>query len=237
MMGARERTRISLQESSRIKSLARCDFSSYPESYPSQSRAVVGPHGICWARMSRLVTLGTTLTNLLTVGEDTHREDNRARNDALRACGGGCGARTGCAGSEGRQCPAAIYNAVDGRNPPHAGLDALASRGIDTVIKNRRYIHQHPELSNGEFETSAYIAARARALGLEICTPIGKTGVVAVLHGAKPGPTVALRAELDALPYTEEVDLPLCDRANEGGVTGGIQESIPTMTLDALMTA
>jgi hypothetical protein len=131
----------------------------------------------------------------------------------------------------------AAFHAVDGRNPLHARLDALASRGIDTVIKNRRYIHQHPELSNGEFETSAYIAARARALGLEVRTPIGKTGVVAVLHGAKPGPTVALRAELDALPYTEEVDLPLCDRANEGGVTGGIQESIPTMTLDALMTA
>jgi amidohydrolase len=102
----------------------------------------------------------------------------------------------------------AAFHAVDARNPLHARLDALASRGFDAVIKDRRYIHQHPELSNREFETSAYIAARVLALGLEVRTPIGKTGVVAVLHGAKPGPTVALRAELDALPYTEEVDLP-----------------------------
>jgi len=102
----------------------------------------------------------------------------------------------------------AAFHAVDAHNPLHARLDALASRDIDTVIKDRRYIHQHPELSNREFDTSKYIAARARALGLEVRMPIGKTGVVAVLRGAKPGPTVALRAELDALPYTEEVDLP-----------------------------
>jgi amidohydrolase len=102
----------------------------------------------------------------------------------------------------------AAFRAVDDRNPLHARLDDLASRGIDAVIKDRRHIHQHPELSNREFETSTYIVTRARALGLEVRTPIGKTGVVAVLRGAKPGPTVALRAELDALPYTEEVDLP-----------------------------
>ena len=102
----------------------------------------------------------------------------------------------------------AAFHVVDARNPLHARFDALASRGLYAVIKDRRYIHQHPELSNREFETSAYVAARVRALGLEVRTPIGKSGVVAVLHGAKPGPTVALRAELDALPYTEQVDLP-----------------------------
>ena len=94
----------------------------------------------------------------------------------------------------------AVYHAVDDRHPLHARLDDLASRGIDAVIKDRRYIHQRPELSNREFETSAYIAARARSLGLEVRKPIGRTGVVAVLRGAKPGPAVALRAELDALP-------------------------------------
>lgn len=102
----------------------------------------------------------------------------------------------------------AAFHAVDDQDPLHARLDVLASRTIDAVIKDRRYIHQHPELSNREFQTSAYIAAQARALGLEVRTPIGKTGVVAVLRGAKPGPTVALRAELDALPYTEETNLP-----------------------------
>jgi amidohydrolase len=102
----------------------------------------------------------------------------------------------------------AAFHAVDARNPLHARFDALASRAIDTAITDRRHIHQHPELSNREFETSAYIATRARALGLDVRMPIGKTGVVAVLRGAKPGPTVAMRAELDALPYTEEVDLP-----------------------------
>ena len=100
------------------------------------------------------------------------------------------------------------FQAVDAQNPFHARLDALAARVMEAAIKDRRYIHQHPELSNREFQTTAYIAARLRALGLEVRTPIGKTGAVAVLRGARPGPTVALRAELDALPYTEEVELP-----------------------------
>ena len=122
----------------------------------------------------------------------------------------------------------AVFQAVDDRNPLHARLDAVASRGIDSVIKDRRYIHQHPELSNREFETSAYIAARARALGLEVRTPIGRTGVVAVLRGAKPGPTVALRAELDALPYTEVVDLPFKSTVratNPRGETVGVMHA------------
>ena len=122
----------------------------------------------------------------------------------------------------------AAFHAVDDRNPLHARLDALAARDIDTVIKDRRYIHQHPELSNREFETSGYIAARARALGLDVRTPIGRTGVVAVLRGAKPGPTVALRAELDALPYTEEVDLPFKSTVratNARGETVGVMHA------------
>src|SRR5579863_1325887 len=102
----------------------------------------------------------------------------------------------------------AAFHAVDATNPLYARVDAFADRVADAAIKDRRYIHQHPELSNREFATSAYIAARARALGLEVRTPIGKTGVVVVLRGAKPGPTVAMRAELDALPYREEANLP-----------------------------
>ena len=122
----------------------------------------------------------------------------------------------------------AAFHAVDDRNPLRARLDDLASRGIDSVIKDRRYIHQHPELSNREYKTSAYIAARARALGLEVRTPIGRTGVVAVLHGAKPGPAVALRAELDALPYIEEIDLPFkstVKASNQRGETVGVMHA------------
>src|SRR5258706_5813282 len=90
----------------------------------------------------------------------------------------------------------------------HASIDRLADQVEPHVIANRRYIHQHPELSNRETETAAYIAEHLRALGLEVRTGIAKTGVVAVLHGGKPGPVVALRSELDARPVTEEVDLP-----------------------------
>lgn len=116
----------------------------------------------------------------------------------------------------------AAFHAVDDQNPLHARLDAMASQAIGTIIKNRRYIHEHPELSNREFATSAYIATQARVLGLEVRTPIGRTGVVAVLRGAQPGPTVALRAELDALPYAEEVNLPFKSTARAKDPTGAI---------------
>jgi amidohydrolase len=90
----------------------------------------------------------------------------------------------------------------------HASIDKLANQVEPHVIANRRYIHQHPELSNRETETAAYIAEHLRALGLEVHTGIAKTGVVAVLRGGKPGPVVALRSELDALPVVEAGDLP-----------------------------
>ena len=90
----------------------------------------------------------------------------------------------------------------------HRSIDKLADQVEPHVIANRRYIHQHPELSNRETETAAYIAEHLRALGLEVRTGVAKTGVVAVLRGGKPGPVVALRSELDALPVIEEGDLP-----------------------------
>ena len=90
----------------------------------------------------------------------------------------------------------------------HKSIDKLADQVEPHVIANRRYIHQHPELGNRETETAAYIAEHLRALGIEVQTGVAKTGVVGVLRGGKPGPVVALRSELDALPVTEEVDLP-----------------------------
>jgi amidohydrolase len=87
-------------------------------------------------------------------------------------------------------------------------VDRLARTLAPSVIETRRYLHQRPELSNREVETGKYVAERLRRLGLEVRHPVAKTGVVAVLRGGQPGPVVALRADMDALPVTEEVDVP-----------------------------
>ena len=76
------------------------------------------------------------------------------------------------------------------------------------VIAWRRDIHEHPELSNREVRTGEMIAAHLRKLGMEVRTGVARTGVVGLLRGGKPGPVVALRADMDALPVVEEVDLP-----------------------------
>ena len=76
------------------------------------------------------------------------------------------------------------------------------------VIEWRRHLHQHPELSNREFNTANVIAEHLNGLGLEVQTGIAHTGVVGVLIGGKPGPTIALRADMDALPVIEQTDVP-----------------------------
>ena len=78
----------------------------------------------------------------------------------------------------------------------------------DNVIAWRHDFHQNPELSNREYETAKKIAKHLDELGLEVTTGVAHTGVVAVLKGDKPGKTVALRADIDALPVTERNDLP-----------------------------
>jgi len=72
----------------------------------------------------------------------------------------------------------------------------------------RRHLHQYPELGNREFKTAAYIVEKLKDLGLEIQTGIARTGVVAILKGGKPGPVIALRADMDALPVKERVNIP-----------------------------
>ncbi|WP_245801711.1 amidohydrolase [Chitinophaga sancti] len=89
-----------------------------------------------------------------------------------------------------------------------SNLDKSVASIKDSVISWRRTIHQHPELSNREFKTSAFVAEHLKKLGLEVHTGIGKTGVVAILRGGKPGPVVALRADMDALPVYERANLP-----------------------------
>lgn len=101
--------------------------------------------------------------------------------------------------------------------PAFAALeDEVASRAQQTeaqVVAWRRDIHQNPELSNREFRTSALVAGHLRSLGIEVQTGIAHTGVVGVLKGGKPGPVVALRADMDALPVVEKTGLPFASVA------------------------
>ena len=87
-------------------------------------------------------------------------------------------------------------------------LDAAAQAVQPKVVEWRRDLHRHPELGNEEVRTARVVADHLRALGLEPRTGIGPTGVVAVLKGARPGPRIALRADMDALPVTEATGLP-----------------------------
>ena len=91
-------------------------------------------------------------------------------------------------------------------------INRLAKEVEAKVIAWRRDIHEHPELSNREFRTAKLVAEHLQKLGLEVKTGVAKTGVVAVLVGGKPGPVVALRADMDALPVVEAVDLPFASK-------------------------
>ncbi len=92
-------------------------------------------------------------------------------------------------------------------------IDARAAAVEQRVIDWRRDIHQHPELGNREFRTAGLVADHLRSLGLKVQTGVAHTGVVALLEGSRPGPVVLLRADMDALPVTERVDLPFASRA------------------------
>ncbi len=87
-------------------------------------------------------------------------------------------------------------------------IDDAAKRVTPRVIECRRDIHQHPELGNREFRTSKLVADRLRELGIEVRTPIAHTGVIGILRGGKAGKVVGLRADMDALPVSEQVDVP-----------------------------
>jgi amidohydrolase len=89
-----------------------------------------------------------------------------------------------------------------------AELESAARSVESQVLEWRRDFHAHPELSNREVRTAGEIAKHLRSMGLEVHTDIAHTGVVALLKGGKPGRTIALRADMDALPVTEQTDLP-----------------------------
>jgi amidohydrolase len=87
-------------------------------------------------------------------------------------------------------------------------IDAGTERAMPNVVAWRRDIHQHPELGNHEVRTAKLVADELTRLGFEVRTGVAHTGVVGVLRGGKPGSVVALRADMDALPVTEQVELP-----------------------------
>lgn len=91
-------------------------------------------------------------------------------------------------------------------------LDKQAGEMEQKVIEWRRHIHQYPELSNQETKTAAYVAEHLKSLGLKVQTGVAKTGVVALLETGKPGPVIALRADIDALPVTERNSLPFASK-------------------------
>ena len=109
----------------------------------------------------------------------------------------------------------------------HEALDAHAAAIEPDVIEWRRDIHANPELSNREFRTAALVADHLRALGMEVRTEVAHTGVVGFLEGGKPGPVIALRADMDALPVTEMVDLPFASkvRTTYNGMEVGVMHA------------
>jgi amidohydrolase len=108
-----------------------------------------------------------------------------------------------------------------------ADVESLAARVDARIVEWRRDIHQHPELGNREVRTAALVAEHLRALGMEVRTGIAHTGVTGLLRGGRPGPRIALRADMDALPVTEQVDLPFASKVTTeyAGQTTGVMHA------------
>jgi len=97
----------------------------------------------------------------------------------------------------------------------HKRIATDAKRLESRVIAWRRDIHEHPELSNREFRTAKLVAEHLQKLGVQVTTGVAHTGVVGVLRGGKPGPVVALRADMDGLPVVERTNLPYASKARD----------------------
>ena len=102
-------------------------------------------------------------------------------------------------------------------------IDRLSAAVEPEMIQWRRHLHQNPELSNRETETAKFVVERLRSFGLQPQTGVARNGVVAVLQGGRPGPVVALRADMDGLPVREETSVPFASKATgeyEGNQVG-----------------
>ncbi|MEZ0471213.1 amidohydrolase [Luteimonas salinilitoris] len=110
---------------------------------------------------------------------------------------------------------AAAVHGQDTPAAPRAEVATAAQALQGKVVAWRRDIHEHPELSNRETRTGELVAEHLRSLGLEPKTGIAHTGVTAVLKGGRPGPRIALRADMDALPVTEQTGLPFASKVTD----------------------
>ncbi|MFQ5745068.1 MAG: M20 family metallopeptidase [Acidobacteriota bacterium] len=89
-----------------------------------------------------------------------------------------------------------------------ARIEAAVEQFAPSAIEMRHQIHQNPELGNREFKTATLVAGYLRSLGIAVDTQVAHTGVIGILEGGRPGPVVAVRADMDALPVTEETSFP-----------------------------
>jgi amidohydrolase len=105
-----------------------------------------------------------------------------------------------------------LNRAVVSAQDPLARIDQETAKVAPAITEIRHHLHQNPELSNREEKTAALVADYLRKLGLEVQTGIAHHGVVALLKGGRPGPVVAVRADIDALPVTEDPSLPLASK-------------------------
>src|SRR3989442_15113793 len=111
----------------------------------------------------------------------------------------------------------ALGSLLLGAEKPPVGREQQIAQAAEALrpklIEQRRDFHIHPELSNREERTAGVVAQRLRALGLdEVKTGVARHGVVALLKGARPGPVVAVRADMDALPIQETIEVPYKSR-------------------------
>lgn len=106
-------------------------------------------------------------------------------------------------------------------------IDKQAKEIEVRMVEWRRDLHKNPELSNREFKTAATVAEHLKSLGIEVQTGVAHTGVVGILKGGKPGPVIALRADMDALPVTERNDLPFAskEKATFNGQETGVMHA------------
>ncbi|MEO7917156.1 MAG: amidohydrolase, partial [Dokdonella sp.] len=104
----------------------------------------------------------------------------------------------------------ALAASASGAQTPISTPDAAA---LKQIVEWRRDFHEHPELSNREVQTAKKVADALRKMGYTVRTGIAHTGVVATMKFGKPGPKLAIRADMDGLPVTEEVELPFASKA------------------------
>ncbi len=125
------------------------------------------------------------------------------------------------------------------QSPLHQKAEKLAAQVEEKMISWRHDIHQNPELSNREFKTAEKVAAHLESLGIEVQTQVAHTGVVGILKGGKPGPVVGLRADMDALPVTERVDIPFASKVmgEYNGIETGVMHACGHDTHVAILMA